>query len=61
MPLRTTTPLYSILWPIIYPILVHFGEEVTTFQPQTFPFFGPYLQEISYTQNLENVQPPYQG
>ena len=43
MPLRTTTPLYSILWPIIYPILVHFGDEVTTFQPQTFPFFWSLL------------------
>ena len=31
MPLRTPTPSYPILWPIIYPSLVHFGDEVTTF------------------------------
>lgn len=43
------------------PILVHFGDEVTTFQPQTFPFFWSHPLEISYAQNLENVQPPYQG
>ena len=38
VPLRAPTPLYSILWPIIVPILVTFGQLCHFCDPNLFSF-----------------------
>ena len=38
-PIRTPTALQSILWPIIDPILVTFGDKVTKFNRDSYYYF----------------------
>lgn len=51
--LESPWPLWSMVWPIINPISVTFGQ--TTSQPH-IPFFTPILPEFSYPRNPENLR-----